>query len=141
MEAEEAVAEIEVAAAETEVAAKIEEADPDPTKEAEQGTEVPDTLTSLPERPVTSTGSSGRPLGTVPTVTSVHGGTTRAPSRAIIETLLQRKKPIENLTSSTEIQVLLILYMEAQKYRHLILILKCNLSILFQSSRVTKSRK
>ena len=101
------------AAAELVEAVKIEEAGPDPAEQvkgAEHVTGDPDTLTNLPERPVTSIGGSGRPRTIVPTVTSALGGTLRALAPVTIETLLQQKKQIETLTSSTKFQVLLILF-------------------------------
>ena len=105
-------------------AAKIEEADPaDQVKEA--GLHVtgdPGTQTSLPERPVTSTGALARLHTIVPTVINALGGTLRVLVLATTEILLQQKKLIENLTSSTEIQVLLILFTETQKYKRQILI-------------------
>ena len=133
------------AAAELVEAVKIEEAGPDPAeqvKEAEHVTGDPDTLTNLPERPVTSIGGSGRPRTIAPTVTSALGGTLRALAPVTIETLLQQKKQIETLTSSTKFQVLLILFTVKQKYKlQMILILKSSQSILFQLSRVMKYRK
>ena len=81
-------AEIEV---ETEEADPTEEAGPEPKeagvqpKEAEGGV-APDTLITLPARPVTSTGNLGRLLGTVPIAMAVHGGTLNPPNLVIIET-------------------------------------------------------
>ena len=63
-----------------------EEAGPEPKeaevqpKEAEGGV-APDTLITLPARPVTSTGNLGRLLGTVPTAMAVHGETLNPPSQ------------------------------------------------------------
>ena len=133
-------------AAELVEAVKIEEAGPDPAEQVKGAephvTGDPDTLTNLPERPVTSIGGSGRPRTIVPTVTSALGGTLRALALVTIETLLQQKKQIETLTSSTKFQVLLILFTVKQKYKlQMILILKTSQFILFQLSRVMKYRK
>ena len=69
----------------------IKEARPEPTSsrdpEQEAGQalpetpiEAPDTLTTPHLAHVGSIGSSGRPLSSVPTVTTALGGTTRTPS-------------------------------------------------------------
>ena len=85
------VGEAETVAETEEADPTTEEAGPEPkeavpqTKEAEGGV-APDTLTTLPARPVTSTGNLERLLGTVLIAMAVHGGTLNPPNLVIIET-------------------------------------------------------
>ena len=91
------VGEAETVAETEEADPTTEEAGPEPKeagplpKEAEGGV-APDTLTTLPARPVTSTGNSERLLGTVPTAMAVHGETLNPPNPVTTATSWHQKQ-------------------------------------------------
>ena len=106
------------AAEEIEETARIEEAPaevphPDPAKVQGQGQGgAPDTRTTHPATPVTSTGSTGRGRGTAQTDTAAPGETLRAPAPDITETLwrVPKLKKIETSTSQPKTKLVTTVY-------------------------------
>ena len=84
-----------------------------PAKVQGQGQdEAPDTKTTLPVQPVTSTGNTARGRGTAPTDTGAPGETLRAPAPDTTETSWQvlKLKKIETLTSQPKTKLVTTVY-------------------------------